>query len=170
MQHIIQDSRHSIEIQQVDFGTLDFNDSFFDSFKQDYGDYYADWFAKKAKDKVYCIFSDDGLAALLKLKIEVCAEDFEFIHPELPAKRRLKISSLKIDSSLKDLGIFTRFLQIIMRKAQEERAEEIYFTIVVNNLDKIRLTHLFRFNGFTRHGFKSHRSCFEECWVHPMQL
>jgi len=83
---------------------LDIEDPFFDSLKEDYEDSkFRKWFKEKSIEgrKCWVYKEDDEIKALLMLK-----EEDELIEtsPQIPAGRRLKIATLKVDLSGFKLG------------------------------------------------------------------
>lgn len=136
------------------FGDLDIEDSFFDSFKQDYGSYFEKWFRLKNADIVYVAIDEKNkIKALLKLKLEDEHEDYSDIHPYFPPMKRLKISSLKVGVTGSKLG--ERFLKIIFDEALRFQVEEIYATIYINRHDKERLMQMMATWGFKIVGKKT---------------
>lgn len=147
------DETKGVAISVKDFESLDFNDSFFDSFKAEYEPYYHVWLQKKAKDKVYVANDDTGaIRGLLKLKVESATEDYGNIVPAFKAKKRLKISSLKADYTSQKLG--QRFMRIIFDTAIKEHVEEIYVTVVAKGGSRLRLINMVEQWGFVFHGTK----------------
>lgn len=137
----------SCMVKLCPFGDLNIEDSFFDSFKLDYGPYFDKWFQLKNSDIVYAAIDEkEKVKALLKLKQEDEHEDYSDIHPYFPPKKRLKISSLKVGVTGFKLG--ERFLKIIFDEALRCQAEEIYATIYINRHDKERLMQMMTAWGF----------------------
>lgn len=163
-EHRDLDSNKGIAIKQATFGELDFTDSFFDTFKEDYNPYYEIWLKKKAKDNVYVAFEKRRIKALLKLKTEGTKEDYSDIVPTFPPGNRLKISSFKVNYTGEKLG--QRFLHIIFMQAIEKRVDEIYVTIVNRSAMRRRLINLLEYWGFRFYGMKGKR---EEVYVRSMR-
>lgn len=111
-----------LAVQKDYFGSLDLDDGFFASFKEDYPGYAA-WFNRKADEPVYVCRSDGKLIALLYLKVEGKDEDYSDINPPLARKRRLKIGSFKV--SLNGFRLGERFLKIIFDNALRLRVDEL---------------------------------------------
>lgn len=148
-----KDIDKGIAIHKVKFGTLKFNDPFFDSFKSDYDPYYTEWFHKKADDDVYVAHDEYGkIRGLLKLKIEEPTDIDTSIEPRMRAARRLKICSLKAHITRQKLG--QRFMRIIFETALTHKVEEIYITIIERGLMKKTLADMVQQWGFIYHGTK----------------
>lgn len=149
-----KDNDKGIAIHKVKFGSLDFNDPFFDSFKNDYNPYYTEWFHKKAGDDVYVAHDEDvNIRGLLKLKIEDLAEGDNSIVPQMRPARRLKICSLKAHITRQKLG--QRFMRIIFETALTHKVDEIYITIIENGLMKKTLADMVQQWGFVYYGTKN---------------
>ncbi len=134
------------------FGNLDLNDSFFDSFREDYAEY-DEWFNKKSDEVAYVCKSDkEEIIAFLYIKVEGEDENYSDIVPILPPARRLKIGAMKVISNGYKLG--ERFLKIIFDNALRFSVEEIYVTMFNNSLEQNRLAALFADWGFSNHGVK----------------
>ena len=105
---------------------LDVDDSFFDSLKEDYGDSdFRKWFKEKSIEgrKCWIYHEDDALMALLMLK-----EENEIIKTSqpIPAGRRLKIATLKVDISGFKLGEL--FLKMAFQYCVSNQIFETYLT------------------------------------------
>lgn len=156
LEYCYLDETKGVAISKVRFGTLDYNDAFLDTFKEEYKPYYQVWFKKKSNDFVYIAKDQEGaLRGLLKLKVEEPTEDFGDIHPKFLPKKRLKISSLKADYSSQRLG--ERFMRIIFETAIKEEVEEIYITIVVRGVNRLRLVNMVKQWGFATYGIKGEK-------------
>jgi len=106
---------------------LDIEDPFFDSLKEDYKDSkFRKWFKEKSIEGRKCWFykEDDEIKALLMLK----EEDDEPIEtfPQIPAGRRLKIATLKVDLSGFKLGEL--FLKMAFQYCINNQIFETYLT------------------------------------------
>lgn len=147
------DDSKGVVIKMVKFGTLDINDAFFNSFKEEYDPYYHIWFKKKAADDVYIAQDEMGrLRGLLKLKVENYDEDYGDIVPLLKPKKRLKISSFKADYTGQKLG--ERFMRIVFETALREHVEEIYITLYPTSRQRKRLVGMISQWGFFYYGVK----------------
>ncbi|WP_130619825.1 N-acetyltransferase [Dyella amyloliquefaciens] len=125
------------------FKDINLADPFFDSLKADYAEFPA-WFAKKAEDAAY-VFEGDGGAidGFLYLKVE--EGEVGDVVPPLPARRRIKIGTLKINAHGTKLG--ERFIKKIFDHALFEQVDEIYVTVFATHTSLIAL--------FERYGFKA---------------
>ncbi|MHB0670987.1 N-acetyltransferase [Roseomonas mucosa] len=127
------------------FDAVDLADPFFDSLKQQYGEFPA-WFAKKAqaKEPVYVIDKDGGphIRGFVYLKLE--EGPLDDVEPPLPAARRLKVGTLKIVAHGTKLG--ERVIKKIFDHALRERVAEIYVTVFDTHASLIEL--------FKRYGFE----------------
>jgi len=107
------------------FRDIDLADPFFDSLKSDYKEF-SNWFEKKAAESAYAFYNDDGdLDGFLYLKVEdgVVTD----VTPALPAARRLKIGTMKINPHGTRLG--ERFVKKVFDHAIFEGVDEIYVTV-----------------------------------------
>lgn len=135
------------------FGDIDLNDSFFDSFRDDYPDFDA-WFNRKADEEAYASFDASGkIAAFLYVKIEGLDENYRDIHPEFKPARRLKIGTFKVVTNGYTLG--ERFLKIVFDNAIRARVDEIYVTLYRRTANHARLAELLIEWGFVEHGWKN---------------
>lgn len=130
----------SLEI--MSFKDINLNDPFFDSLKMDYKEF-SDWFAKKAEEWAYVFFNNVGqLEGFLYLKDE--QEMVTDVTPRLPAARRIKIGTMKINPHGTRLG--ERFVKKIFDHALHSKAQEIYVTVFPNHAALIAL--------YERYGFQ----------------
>lgn len=130
------------------FRTINLSDPFFDSLKNDYVEF-SDWFARKAEDSAY-VFSDDQgfINGFLYLKIE--EEAVTDVVPPLPAARRVKVGTLKINAHGTKLG--ERFVKKIFDHAIHENINEIYVTVFNTHAPLIMLLERY---GFEIRGTKT---------------
>lgn len=135
-------------IQKIKIGTLNLEDSFFDSLREAYGhETFNNWLIKKREDDAY-ILSDNGkLLGFLYLKDE--SEETTSINPYFECKRRLKIGTFKIEAHGTVLG--QRFLSIVLRKMISEGHDFTYVTLFENQKGLIQL---FKKFGFKQWGYK----------------
>jgi hypothetical protein len=107
------------------FSQIDLADPFFDSLKADYSEF-PDWFKKKATDKAYVFKGSSGLIdGFLYFKIE--DGELRDVDPPLPAAKRLKIGTLKINPHGTRLG--ERFIKKVIDHALAESVDEAYVTV-----------------------------------------
>ena len=104
---------------------LDLDDPFFDSIKQDYPGFEA-WFRRIAREGRQCIWlaaQDNGVGALLIYKDET--------EPliDRPAKRRLKICTLKVGATLSRQRVSELLLSWAFQYGNQNSFSETYLTI-----------------------------------------
>jgi len=122
------------EIIHVEFYSLNLKDPFFDDLRKDYPDF-NEWFNTKSKDgkKAWVYKKLNGsLGAFCAWKEEDQAID---ANPPLPEKRRLKISTLKVDYQGFKIGEL--FLKMAFQYAIEKGIDEIYLTHFIKENDRL---------------------------------
>ena len=130
-----------MNLSYVKFKDVDLADPFFDSLKSNYREF-SDWFGRKSEDLAYVFVNSDGmLDGFLYLKIENGSVDD--VVPALPAARRLKVGTMKINAHGTKLG--ERFIKKIFDHSIQNRVEEIYVTVFGEHESLISL--------FERYGF-----------------
>lgn len=132
------------------FSSIDLNDKFFDSLKDDY-DGFEDWYKKKAnkKEPVFVQYDEENhLQGFLYLKDETNNID-EYIKPLMVPKKRLNVGTFKIDAHDTRLG--ERFIKKIMDRGIYEGYEEAYVTIFPKQEQLILLLQKY---GFKKYGTK----------------
>jgi L-amino acid N-acyltransferase YncA len=135
-------------IRLTKFKDVDLNDDFFDSLKGQYKEF-SDWFKRKAEEEAYVIDDDDGgLRGFIYLKTE--EGSIEDVAPPLPAMRRIKVGTLKVQAKGTKLG--ERIIKRIFDHALIVGAKEVYVTVFDTHASLIRL---FRRYGFVERGVKS---------------
>jgi predicted nucleic acid-binding protein len=132
---------------------LDIEDAFFDSLKEDYGDAdFKNWFKQKSIEGRICWVyqEDDKIKALLMLK-----EEDEPIptSPPIPAGKKLKIATLKVEISGSKLGEL--FLKMAFQYCISNQIFDIYLTHYRKQDD--RLIPLIENFGFELVGFLEER-------------
>lgn len=147
------------------FGNIDINDSFFDSFKQDYVGF-EKWFIRKADETAYICQDSGETRAFLYLKAESENENYQDIEPVFEPKKRLKIGTLKV--TLNGYRIGERFIKIIIDNALKLKVEEIYVTIFERTIEQKRLVRLLEEYGFYKYGTKTTTSGLENVYVKSM--
>lgn len=141
-----------ISIHLVTFSEIDVNDSFFDSFRQEYKEF-NQWFYKKQNEKAYVVWdTKQNVRAFLYLKVELWTEDYNMIHPTFNSAKRLKIGSFKVD--MHGERIFERFLYIVFQKALMEHVKEIYITLFLKYQSRVLLKEQLTKWGFEFWGLK----------------
>ena len=120
--------RRPMDLQVQHFSDIDLNDSFFDSLRASYPEF-NEWYNKKAAAgaTAYCYYVDNELKDFLYLKIE--EEELSDLTPALPAKKRLKVGTFKVDNEDRHTTRGERFMKKIMDKAIAEDVDEIYVTM-----------------------------------------
>ena len=120
--------RKPMDLQVQQFSDIDLNDSFFDSLRASYPEF-DEWYNKKAAAgaTAYCYYVDNELKDFLYLKIE--EEELSDLTPALPAKKRLKVGTFKVDNEDRHTTRGERFMKKIMDKAIAEDVDEIYVTM-----------------------------------------
>ncbi len=142
-----------LAVQKSDFEEIDINNSFFDSFREDYNEFDS-WFIKKFDNVCYVCHSDGNLTAFLYIKVEEAgSESYSEITPIFPKKKRLKIGTLKVVSNGYKIG--ERFLKIVFDNANQYKVEEVYVTIFEKRPEQDQLIEMLKDWGFVEHGIKT---------------
>ena len=141
-----------LAVKKVDFAQVDLQNTFFDSFREDYNGF-DKWFNKKADETAYVCYSNNELSAFLYIKVEEEIENYADIEPNFPKKKRLKIGTLKVTSNGFKIG--ERFLKIIFDNALQYQVAEIYVTIFDKRPEQQRLIALLEEWGFYQFGIKN---------------
>lgn len=137
-----------MSLERRQFKDIDLADPFFESLKTDYLEF-EDWFTRKAENWAYVHMRDDGtIDGFLYLKVE--ADAVTDIIPELPAARRVKVGTFKIDAHGTKLG--ERFLKKVFDHAVHEKTDQLYVTIFEKHAN---LVALLRKYGFEQVGEKT---------------
>lgn len=152
----------TLSVKKEYFGNIDINDSFFDSFREDY-EGFDNWFNKKAEETSYICSYEGAINAFLFIKKEDESENYSDITPPLPPKKRLKIGTFKVTANGFKLG--ERFLKIIFDNAFKQKVEEIYVTIFDKSEEQKRLIGLLEYWGFKFGGTKSSSKGTENVYI-----
>ena len=155
------------EIAEKAFKEVDTDDSFFDPFKNAYGEYYIEWLDKKKEDNVYTVSDNGNLVGFLKLKTESELEDFIGISPAFKLIKRLKISSLRTLAEYPGLGSF--LMRFIFMEAEANEVEEIYGTVPIDLPEKERVDRFLTKWGYAKQGEKRSRGLIETVYVYDMR-
>lgn len=134
------------------FGEININDSFFESFKEDYQGF-DKWFLRKSDETAYVTINKGNILSFLYLKVENTDENYSDISPVFKPKKRLKIGTFKVISNGVRLG--ERFLKIIFDNAIRFSVDEIYITIFDKREEQKRLILLLEDWGFKFYGKKN---------------
>lgn len=151
-----------LSVTKKHFGNIDLNDSFFDSFKEDYFGF-DKWFNKKSDEIAYVTYNNSNILSFLYLKVEGVEENYSDISPLFLPKKRLKIGTFKVVSNGVRLG--ERFLKIVFDNALQNKVEEIYVTIFDKREEQKRLINLMEEWGFVFYGKKKSNSGEELVYV-----
>lgn len=148
-----------LNVQKIQFGKIDLNDSFFQSLKDDY-DGFDKWFLRKYDEEAYItVNSHNGrLLSFLYLKVEDEQENYADISPVFQPKKRLKVGTFKVISNGFRLG--ERFLKIIFDNALKNKVDEIYVTIYDRRDEQKRLIALMEKWGFEYWGKKGEENVY----------
>lgn len=133
------------------FGKIDLQDSFFDSFRQDYPEF-DKWFNRKSEEPAYAAFYKNKLGAFLYLKVEGENEPYLDIEPRFSQKKRLKIGTFKV--AFNGVGLGERLLKIVFDNALQFKVDEIYITIFQKHPGHSMLIRLLEDFGFRQWGIK----------------
>lgn len=151
-----------LSVKKEYFGNVNLNDSFFDSFKEDYSEFES-WFNSKSDKESYLCLIEGEVKAFLFLKIENESENYNDITPRFMPKKRLKIGTFKVTSTGLKLG--ERFLKVIFDNALVNRVDEIYVTIFDKREEQKRLINLLEEWGFKFWGTKTTENGTENVYV-----
>lgn len=121
-------------IQKVVVGDLDVNDPIFEPLKDEYEDFES-WFHNRSERDAYVNWMGDRLGAVLIVKQN--ESEIVGVSPELPARPRLKISTLIVAEERWGSKAGELLIQIAIREAIEHNLEEIYLTHHTNRPDHL---------------------------------
>ena len=131
--------------------SIDTEDPFFDSLKEDYYDFDG-WIAKKKRkhESARVTYKDSGkLGAVLMFKTENEMEDYSSFDTPFERGKRVKICTFKVEDNGKSIG--EAFIKIVVDYAISKNIYEIYVTV----FDKQdRLINLFKEYGFNWYTYK----------------
>jgi hypothetical protein len=151
-----------LAVKKVYFGEVDLQDSFFDSFREDYNQF-DKWFNKKSDEIAYVCYQNSILSAFLFIKVEGDDENYSDISPAFSRKKRLKIGTFKVTSNGFKIG--ERFLKIIFDNALQQKVAEIYVTIFEKRPEQLSLINLLEQWGFIYFGDKLGENGLEKVYV-----
>ncbi len=127
-----------LSVKLVKIGTLDFNDCFFDTLREDYGgSSFNRWLERKSSEDAYVFRNSEGLQGFLYLKSEDENEDYSDISPTFSPKKRLKVGTFKINSTGLRLG--ERFLKIVFDNALKRNVDEVYVTLFEDKRSEVKV-------------------------------
>lgn len=142
------------------FSSIDLNDNFFDTLKDDYPDF-VDWFHRKQlENKNALVYNDaQGVGAFLYLKRENVDQDFSPLivnGKELPKIPRLKIGTLRLAERIRKQRLGEGALGVALWYWQETKYEEVYVTVFEKHRELISLFERF---GFLYKGKNNRGEC-----------
>lgn len=123
-------------------------DPFFDSLKRDYPEF-EQWFLKKSQngDSAFTYSDDYGLGAFVMLKYDEC-EEIECLNGvKLPARKRLKISTLKLADHVQGNRLGEGAIGIALWKWMESDDDEIYVTVFPKHNKLVDMLEKFGFSN-----------------------
>ena len=129
------------------FSEIDIADPFFDSLKADYPEFETSWFPKcAAQGREALVFSDEnGLGAFVAIKSE--NEPITLTNCTLPAKARLKISTLRLAERFRGQRLGEGAIGLVLWQWQKSEAKEIYLTTFSEHTDIISQVTKFGFEN-----------------------
>ena len=131
----------AVNLDRKKFKDIDLSDKFFDSLKESYAEF-PDWFAKKSNENAYVILGNDGsINGFLYLKVE--EGQIADVEPQLPAAKRLKVGTMKINAHGTKLG--ERFIKKIFDHALFEGVTQVYLTVFEQHTPLINLIEKYGF-------------------------
>ncbi|MBE6323708.1 MAG: N-acetyltransferase [Bacteroidales bacterium] len=135
------------------FSEIDLSDQFFNSLRDNY-EGFDEWFQKKASsgEKALVYYDNTVLKDFLYLKDE--NEELQLDGKSLPAQRRLKVGTFKIERRGTNRG--ERFMKRILDIAIQHDFREVYVTMFDDTEELMHLRHFFEKYGFTEVGRKMH--------------
>ena len=155
-----------LSIKKENFVNINLSDPFFDSFKEDYAEF-EKWFIKKSDETAYVCEINCAIKAFLYVKVEDELEVYDSISPPMPARRRLKIGTFKVDAFGLKLG--ERFLKIAIDNAIQFEVDEVYVTLFEHRDGQKRLKQLVEDWGFSTQGTKVTSNGSETVLARPMR-
>ncbi|MFM2476998.1 hypothetical protein [Celerinatantimonas sp. MCCC 1A17872] len=158
-----------VTLQKQYMHEVNFNQVFFESFRNDYNDF-DDWVRDKSKANEFAYVaqtSQKKILAFLCLDVEIFDDCPRFVTPEMPAKKRLRIASMKVASN--GFKLAERMMRIVFEAAKTHQVDEIYIEIFNHGKGKLRLIELLQKWGFSLYGHRQHANNFmEEVLVRPL--
>lgn len=127
---------------------INYNDTFFDSLRNDYYNF-NNWFITKQNnnERAYVTYKNNKLTSFLLLKIENEEEQYlDFIKP-FSKNKRLKICTFKVIDINKNIG--KEFIKIIENYAKKNNINEIYITINPKHKELINFIEKYNFIYYT---------------------
>lgn len=136
----------NIKIENKSLKEIEYKDNFFNSLRKDYYNF-DKWYINKMHNnfKAYVTYNEDNkLSSFLLLKKEEFDEEYEDFDIPFNKSRRIKICTLKVTDTRKNIG--KQFMEIIEQYAKENNIYEIYIT--TNNLELIEFLKKYDYNYY----------------------
>lgn len=151
-------------IENVLMSSLDYSDSFFDSFRGFYPKF-DDWFSCQSRMGRHAYIhrdSEGSLDGFLCLKIEGTVEDYSDLEKPFELGVRLKICSLK--SIAHGIGLGCTFIQMALDVASITKVDGVYVTVFAGTPETDKLIRRLVDFGFIYRCLKG-GECVYECSV-----
>lgn len=143
-----------LAVRKLFFDDVDVNDTFFDSFRNDYGgEAFNRWFTSKIDTPCYVYYNSDQVGAFLYIKVEDEKENYSDLQPQFQPLKRIKIGTMKVISNGFKIG--ERLLKIVFDNAVIQGVKEIYVTIFEKRQEQEDLIELLEKWGFEKWGIKN---------------
>ena len=143
----------ALAVKKKLIGEIDINNEFFNSLRSAYKGFDG-WFSSKCNEEAYLCQDETGcILGFLFLKTELQDENYADITPPFTRKKRLKVSTFKVDATGFRLG--ERFIKIILDNALERNVDEIYVTLFEDREELATLSNLLSRWGFEQYGKKT---------------
>lgn len=133
------------------FKNCNINDKFFDSLKVDYPEF-TEWFKKKSLkgEEAYIYKIGNDIKAFMYIKEE--CEEISLVAETLPAVRRLKIGTLKIDEDLKGARLGEIAIGLSLVEWQKRDVQHVYVTVYEKHSSLVKLLIKFGFKTVGKKG------------------
>lgn len=136
--------RHTL-LENIPVHNLDFNDPFFDSLREDYGEEFNGWFKKICGEGRMCwAYREKGGLLALCIYKEESVRDVDSVRIIAPA---LKLCTFKVDQSVSGKKLAELMLKLVFNYANENRLASVYLTILPKYTGPLLF---FEENGFHR--------------------
>ncbi|MBE6915695.1 MAG: hypothetical protein E7471_03590 [Ruminococcaceae bacterium] len=139
------------KLKQFNFSDINLDDCFFDSLKADYGPQFIEWYTRKATEgaKALAVVDNRGVHAFLYMKRE--NEEIATKDIVLPKAERVKIGTLKLDSTVEGQRLGEGVIGVALWKWQLSKIREVYLTVFPKQITLISMLEKF---GFKQVGIK----------------
>lgn len=133
------------KLKQFNFSDINLDDCFFDSLKSDYGPQFTEWYNRKSNEgkKALAVIDNTGVHAFLYMKREneeILAKD-----NVLPKAERVKIGTLKLDSTVEGQRLGEGIIGVALWKWQLSKIKEVYLTVFPKQITLISMLEKFGF-------------------------